>query len=160
MREKSETAEQVAGAQLGFTLIEVLITVAIVSILSAIAVPAYDDYVRRAQVQEGFHFLADYRIKLEQYFQDNKNYGSGEGAPCAKGPRAPAWSDLTKSGAKYFSFTCAVTKTGYLLTATGSEGKALGHEYTVNEENAQATLKFKNALSPGKNCWLLRGKEC
>ena len=140
----------------GFTLIELMIVVGIVAILAALAVPAYDDYVRRAQVQEAFHFLADYRIKMEQYYQDNKNYGPGT---CAGGSKAPQWADFSKSGAKYFSFSCAVTGSGYLLTATGARARAIGHQYTVNEENAQVTLKFKNA-GPVKNCWLLKGSEC
>ena len=141
----------------GFTLIEVMITVAIVAILAAIALPSYDDYVRRGQVQEAFHFLADYRIKLEQYFQDNKNYGSGT---CGTGTRTPKWADLTKADAKYFSFSCTLVGEGYVMLAKGVRGRAIGHEYSVNEENLQKTLKFKSVDSSGKNCWLLKGSEC
>ena len=60
----------------GFTLIEVMITVAIVAILGSIALPAYFDYVRRGQLPEAFSNLADYRVKMEQYYQDNRNYGT------------------------------------------------------------------------------------
>lgn len=142
----------------GFTLIEVLITVAIVAILAAIALPSYDDYVRRGQVQEAFHFLSDYRIKLEQYFQDNKNYGTGG---CGKGTKTPKWAeDLTKADAKYFAFSCSLSGGGYEMVAKGIRGRAVGHEYVVNEENLQKTTKFKNAAVAGKNCWLMKGSEC
>lgn len=142
----------------GFTLIELLITVAIVAILAAIAIPSYDDYVRRGQVQEAFHFLSDYRIKMEQYFQDNKNYGT---SACGNGTKTPKWAeDLTKADAKYFSFSCSLSGGGYEMVAKGTRGRAVGHEYSVNEENLQKTKKFKNVDSPGKNCWLMKGSEC
>ena len=54
----------------GFTLIEVMIVVAIVAILAGIALPSYLDYVRRGQIQEGTTALADGRVKMEQFFQD------------------------------------------------------------------------------------------
>lgn len=141
----------------GFTLIEVLIVVMIIAILSAIALPAYGDYVRRAQVQEAFHFMADYRIKLEHYFQDNKNYGS---TACGKGIRSAPWADFASADSKYFNFSCSLSKDGYQLKAEGKGGRALGHEYTVNELNQQKTVKFKNELKTDKKCWLLRGEEC
>jgi type IV pilus assembly protein PilE len=61
--------------QRGFTLIEVMIVVAIVAILSSVAYPAYTDYVRRGQLQEAFTNLANYRIQMEQYYQDNGHHG-------------------------------------------------------------------------------------
>ena len=134
-----------------------MIAVAIIGILTAIALPSYQDYVRRGQVAEAFTYLSDYRVKLEQYFQDNKNYGS---APhCANGSNAPAWSTFVPQAAKYFSFSCALTATGYTLTATGSQAAAVGNIYTVDESNNQATAKFKGA-TVAKSCWLLKGTEC
>ena len=50
----------------GFTLIEVMIVVAIVAILATIAMPSYRDYLRRGQVPEAMTYLSDYRVKLEQ----------------------------------------------------------------------------------------------
>ncbi len=60
--------------QQGFTLIEVMIVVVIVAILSSVAYPAYTDYVRRRQLQEAFTNLANYRIQMEPYYQDNRRY--------------------------------------------------------------------------------------
>ena len=143
----------------GFTLIEVLITVAIVAILAAVALPSYRDYIRRGQVSEAFNFLSDYRVKLEQYFQDNKNYGTTDGGPCANAVDAPAWSNFSSNAARYFRFSCTRVGNGYLLIATGSSGEAVGHVFTVNDVNAQRTTRFKD-VAADKNCWLLKGSEC
>ncbi len=142
----------------GFTLIEVMITVAIVAILSAVAVPAYSDYIRRGQLPEAFTNLSDYRVKMEQYYQDNRNYGT---ANCADVAAGPAWANFVPGNAKYFTYACLLTNggQGYLIAATGSSGRATGHDYTVNESNAQTTSAFKGA-AVAKTCWVARGDEC
>lgn len=157
-RDRRDAHARGPAGERGFTLIEVMVTVAIVAILSAIAYPAYTDYVRRGQLQEAFGAFADYRIKLEQYFQDHKHYGTTTGGACANDPDAPAWSDF-KQGAKYFVYSCVVTATGYTLTATGTAGLAVGHAYSVDEVNTQRTTAFKQA-PVSKACWLVRGGEC
>ena len=75
----------------GFTLIEVMIVVAIVAILTAIALPSYKDYIRRGRLPEAFNALADYRTKMEQYYQDNRNYGSAA-SKCADSTTASSWN--------------------------------------------------------------------
>lgn len=144
----------------GFTLIELMITVAIVAILASVGYPAYTDYLRRGQIPEAFAAMSDYRVKMEQYFQDYKNYGTANGGPCANGTNAPAWGNFVPANAKYFTYTCVVTGTGYTITATGSGGRAVGHVYTVNESSAQATTQFKGQAVSGKSCWLQKGSEC
>jgi type IV pilus assembly protein PilE len=141
----------------GFTLIEVMITVAIVAILAAVALPSYRDYVRRGQLPEAFGSLADYRIKMEQYYQDNRRYGA---ANCADGANAPAWNTFKAPDGAYFGYSCTLnSEQGFKLTAVGSKGQAVGHEYTLDHNNAKATTKFKGAGS-SKGCWLLTGNEC
>jgi len=137
-----------------------MITVAIVAILAAVALPSYRDYVRRGQVPEAFTYLSDYRIKLEQYFQDNKNYGTTNGGACANGAGAPTWSNFAPTSAQFFSFSCVVTATGYTLTATGNSGMVVGHVYTLDDTNLHTTTQFKGNTVTGKNCWLLKGSEC
>ncbi|WP_286509649.1 type IV pilin protein [Variovorax davisae] len=148
----------------GFTLIEVMIVVAIIGILAAVAVPAYNDYIRRGQVQEAFSFLSDYRTKLEQYYQDNRNYGTS--AACAADPTANTWNTFAPSSAKYFSFGCATntdagdtTQQSYTVTATGNAGAAVGFVYTINQNGDRATTTFKGSAVTA-TCWLTKATTC
>lgn len=145
-----------AAQQKGFSLIELMVVVAILGILLTVALPSYKDYVRRGQLPEGLTALADFRIKMEQYYQDNRKYGTSN---CADGANAPSWNAFNATS--NFSFTCALSNSGqgYLITATGQAGQAVGHVYTLDHDNVKATTKFKaNAVT--KACWLLRGDEC
>src|SRR5689334_22027102 len=56
--------------QKGFTLIELMIVVAIIGILASIAIPAYQDYIARAQVTEGVELLAAAKAPLSAYYPD------------------------------------------------------------------------------------------
>ncbi len=58
----------------GFTLIEVMVTVAIVAILASLALPSYTDYVRRGHIPEATSNLSASNAKMEQWFQDAKSY--------------------------------------------------------------------------------------
>src|SRR5258708_6947981 len=61
----------------GFTLIEVMIVVAIVGVLAAIALPNYSDYVKRSKIIEATSVLSDLRVRYEQFFLDNRTYTGG-----------------------------------------------------------------------------------
>ena len=143
----------------GFTLIELMVAVAIVAILAGTALPAYTDYVRRGQLPEAFSALADYRIKMEQYYQDNRNYGA---AACADVANGPAWSTFAPGGSAKFDYSCSLLSTGqgYRVTATGKTGSSsAGHTFSIDHSNNQATTVFKGS-SVTKTCWLARGNEC
>lgn len=144
----------------GFTLIEVMITVAIVGILAAVALPSYRDYVRRGSLPEAFSQLSDYRVRMEQFYQDNRKYGT---EACADGAAAPSWNGFAPTGAKNFTYACTLTNSGqgYTVTATGRTGtSAVGHVYTINDANLQTTTSFKGAAVTGKNCWLVKSTSC
>ena len=140
--------------QKGFTLIELMIVVAIVGILGAVAMPAYQGYVIRGKITDGHATLADYRIKMEQFYQDNRNYGTA-GGNC--GPAIPT--------ATYFTISCTAGTPAqtYTATATSAANQGMGaagdYTYTISETNAKATTKFKGATST-KTCWLVKGSEC
>lgn len=133
------------GMQKGFTLIEIMIVVAIIGILAKIALPAYGDYVKKGKAAEATSNLADMRVKMEQFFQDNRTYVGG---PC------------TPASQKYFTYGCGTpTATTYTITATGVAAQNMGNFlYTVNESNAKTSTYDGVA---GGTCWLTgKGAGC
>jgi type IV pilus assembly protein PilE len=165
MKNRVLVCRSASARQGGFTLIELMIVVAIVAILAAVALPAYGDYVRRGQLPEAFAGMADLRVKLEQYYQDNRNYGA---AQCAdSGP--PAWSSgagtLTYAGSvpgrELFTFSCTLSGggQGYTIAAAGARERAVGHTFTLTHANVRGTTFFKGAASTA-TCWLSKGSEC
>jgi type IV pilus assembly protein PilE len=142
----------------GFTLIEILMVVALIGILAAIAIPSYNGYIIRGKLVDATTQLSDVRIKLEQHFQDNRayNYADGTVTPPIVSP-CPA-------ATKFFTFTCAPTATTYLVTAASKANQGLGaagdYTYTINESNVKATTKFAGQSSSAA-CWLMKkGDSC
>jgi len=67
--ESSEMMKQNRKQQ-GFTLIELMIVIAIIGILAAIAIPAYQDYTIRAQASEGLNLAGAAKAAVTEYYQD------------------------------------------------------------------------------------------
>jgi len=66
--------------QKGFTLIELMIVVAIIGILAAIAIPAYQDYTVRAQVTEGLNLAGDLKAAVAEYFANSGEWPENNAA--------------------------------------------------------------------------------
>ncbi len=143
----------------GFTLIEVMITVAIVAILASIALPNYFDYITRSRIVEAKTNLADMRTRLEQYFLDNRAYPAACIASAA-GP-APAGNIYYPAAQKNFNVTCGnLTATTYTVTAAGV-GSMAGFGYTIDQANTRATTGTGAWGKTSATCWVSRKSgEC
>ena len=117
----------------GFTLIEALVVMTILAILATIAVPNYTRYVTRGNLVEATNALSEYRVRMEQFYQDNRSYQNVAG-DC--GVAVPA-------NLQNFGIACAIAAAGqaYTATATGA-GSTAGFVYTINQANVRATTSL------------------
>jgi len=137
----------------GFTLIEVLVVVAIVGILAAIALPSYSDYVRRSKIIEATTGMSDMRTRMEQYFLDNRRYDNG--GNCGVNPA------VAEKNVKSFTIACVASATGYVITATGKGPEGMvSFVYVYTNTLANPDLKTTTSTGPwGKSsaaCWVTR----
>ncbi len=137
----------------GFSLIELMITVIIAAILAAIAIPAYRDHTLRARVTEALSQLAATNLRLEQFYQDSRKFGSN--AVC--GVPLPADGN--------FSYTCTLATNGqsYLLTASGVAARGTdAFSFTIDQSGSTRTLALPADWGTAPfNCWIAKkGMAC
>lgn len=127
-------------AQLGFTLIEVMVVTAVVAILAAIAYPSYTQYLQRGRRAEVQSFLQDIALKQQQRLLDVRAYAGtlaalNIGVPSSIGPHYTIALALGAGGATSFTLTA---------TPQGSQrGDACG----------TLTLTHTGVKTPAGNCW-------
>jgi prepilin-type N-terminal cleavage/methylation domain-containing protein len=136
----------------GFTLLELMITVAIIGILAAIAIPMYGDYVTRSKIIGATSRLGDIRTQMEKYFMDNRTYLNG--AVCGAQPSINAYNADPSAD---FQVSCpAATATTYTLQADGMPARGMtGFTLTVNEANLKSSTGPGGKYTNG-GCWAVR----
>jgi type IV pilus assembly protein PilE len=129
----------------GFSLIEMLIVVAVIAILSAVALPAYRNHVLAGKISEATTRLAEMRLRMEQWYGDNRTYSGG---PC------------TAADGRYFTYSCtAQTASLYTLQAAGvSSAGMAGFTYTLDQSNTRGSV---TPWGSSTSCWISKkGESC
>ncbi|WP_180006571.1 MULTISPECIES: pilin [Acinetobacter] len=112
------------SVQKGFTLIELMIVVAIIGILAAIAIPAYQDYTARAQASEALSATAGVRADMGVYLSE-------EGALPAAGDSATIDEALDELGGKYFDEGTVTLSAAGTISVPFSSGVHQGNTMTI-----------------------------
>ncbi|ENO89600.1 type IV pilin protein [Thauera linaloolentis] len=142
------------GKSQGFTLIELMIVIAIIGMLAAVAIPQYSTYVLKGKLAEPRANLSEMRVRMERYFQDNRRYNAVVGV-CGVAP-----ARLAEIGdQRFFDYACnpgndAWSQT-YTITATGraSEGTG-GFVFSIDQNNRKRTTAVPSGWTANADCWV------
>ncbi len=130
------------GKSGGFTLIEIMVAVAIVGILASIAIPSYREHVIRTKLADAFSALGDFHTRMESFYQDNRSYASN-GACGAVIPNT-----------QNFTYQCVLAGNGlqFVATATNKGGVGLdnagSYQFDINQDGVKNTPIFAGAAGP------------
>ena len=122
--------------QAGFTLIELMIVVAIIGILAAIAIPAYQNYTIRAQVTEGMTLAASWKTAISEYYAQNGSFPT-----CSSTTVAGQSGCVSVIGASAGKYVSAISVNG---TAPGGQIQIV---YNGPQANAALKVATTNTLT-------------
>ncbi|MEB0147315.1 type IV pilin protein, partial [Pseudomonas sp. CCC2.2] len=143
----------------GFTLIEILITVTIVGILTAIALPSYSSYIVKSNIKAAQADLIALSLNLENSYQKQLVYPAATASTTAQAQcvlfngtttcTSPS-SGWQPSQSANFNYTITSTTSTYTVGATGTSGNVNGCSITLTQDNTRAIA----SCSPYNGSWL------
>jgi len=137
----------------GFTLIEMMIVVAIIGILAAIAYPSYQEYVLRGNRSEGQALLNDAAARQERYFAQNNAYVTAQANIARLNMRNTSGTSVTSDTGKYaLTIGNPDGSGGYLLTATPQGVQTRDTKCGNLTLNAMGTRGVSGSTSVN-DCW-------
>jgi type IV pilus assembly protein PilE len=149
-----ETEMRKSG-QTGFTLIELIIVVVIVGILAAIALPSYQEQIRRTRRADCQAVLLKAAGMLERYFSIHHRYGDlGAGGALAPPASVSALTCPSEGGPPTYTIVAAPTADGFLLTATrvGAQFGDRCGDFTLDQVGRKGLVYTTTTLTVAE-CW-------
>ena len=138
----------------GFTLVELMIVIAIISILAAVAYPSYQEHVIKSKRAKAAACLIEQAQFMERFYTTNLRYDqTTAGAPVAL-PAGGCRTDLETAPASYnFSFLGAVGQRTYTIQAVPQGAQALGDNECGTLSSTQAGVKGETGTQDVRYCW-------
>ena len=122
----------------GFTLVELMITVAILGVLAAVSIPAYSNYMNRAKQADAIIGLKSAQMAQEQYFSENNAYSGTIDILPGFDDTGAANNSYTKG--EYTLKVLPGAGTNFVIEAAWNDGKGIDDEWTISNTNIDPVL--------------------
>lgn len=136
----------------GFTLIEIMIAVAIIGILTTISMPIFKNYRERAVISEGLAYMKRAEVVINQFYQDNKTFGEdgSRNNICSMNKFTQIGKDMPDYSG---GLNCNVSNNGQSISVTALSRSGWG--FSLDEQgNKSMTSVEKTYGKPPSNCWV------
>lgn len=149
-----KTVISIKRLQHGFTLIEVMIVVAMIAILASIALPSYESYMRKTRRIDAKNSLLDLAMRQEKFFSINNKYSA---TAADLGYSALPYAVPSSNNNSYYDLSISLSTNTQSYTATATpKGPQLNdaecYAYTLASTGQRGNQKSSTTLAPEK-CW-------